>query len=114
MHKDWKGANTSLKEAIALYRGVAPDVAKGFSGLARSATAPGALDTKTKELIALAIGIAGRCDGCIGFHTEAAIRLGATREEVLDIIAVAIYMGGGPSYVYGAQALEAYDQLSQD
>ena len=67
---------------------------------------------KTKELIALAIGIAGRCDGCIGFHTKAAIQQGATRQEVLETIDVAVYMGGGPSYVYGAQALEAFDQLA--
>jgi len=114
MHTDWKDANATLSEAIARYRDAAPDVAKGFSDLARAATAAGALNPKTKELIALAIGIAGRCDGCVGFHTEAALRLGATRDEMLDTIGVAIYMGGGPSYVYGAQALEAYDQLSQD
>ena len=114
MHKDWKDANATLSEAIARYREAAPDVAKGFSGLARAATAAGALDSKNKELIALAVGIAMRCDGCVGFHTEAALRLGATREEVLDTVGVAIYMGGGPSYVYGAQALEAYDQLAQD
>ncbi len=113
MHKDWKGANAALSAAIARYREAAPELAQGFSGLARAATAAGALTPKTKELIALAIGIAMRCDGCVGFHTEAALRLGATREEVLDTIGVAIYMGGGPSYVYGAQALEAYEQLSE-
>jgi AhpD family alkylhydroperoxidase len=114
MHKDWKADNATLSEAIARYRDAAPDLAKSFSGLARVATAAGALDPKAKELIALAIGVAGRCDGCVGFHTAAAVRLGATRDEVLDTIGVAIYMGGGPSYVYGAQALEAYDQLAQD
>ena len=89
-----------------------PSVGKAFGELAAAATTPGALDTKTKELIALAISIAGRCDGCIGFHTAAAIRNGATRQEILDVIDVAIYMGGGPSYVYGAQVLEAFDQLA--
>ncbi len=112
MHKDWKGANATLSEAIGRYREAAPELAKGFSGLARAATVAGALEPKAKELIALAIGIAGRCDGCIGFHTDAALKLGATRDEVLDTIGVAVYMGGGPSYVYGAQALEAYDQLA--
>ena len=52
-------------------------------------------------------------DGCIGFHTSAAIHHGATRDEVLETVGVAIYMGGGPSYVYGAQALEAFDQLTE-
>lgn len=112
MHKDWKDANRSLSEAIGRYRSGAPEVAKAFSGLAAAASAPGALDMKTKELIALAIGIAGRCDGCVGFHTEAALKQGATRQEVLETISMAIYMGGGPSYVYGAQALEAFDQLA--
>ncbi len=113
MHKDWRAANTSLSEAIATYRAAAPDLAKAFSGLASAASKAGALDMKTKELIALAIGIAGRCDGCIGFHTAAAITHGATRDEVLETVGMAIYMGGGPSYVYGAQALEAYDQLAE-
>jgi AhpD family alkylhydroperoxidase len=114
MHKDWTEANRTLSQAIATYRRSAPEVAKAFSGLAESATAAGALSPRVKELIALAVGIAGRCDGCIGFHTTAAIRHGATREELLETIGVAIYMGGGPSYVYGAQALEAFDQLARD
>ena len=113
MHKDWKTANRTLSQALTIYRKVAPDVTGAFSTLSEAATAPGALSPKTKELIALAIGIAGRCDGCIGFHTAAAIRHGATREEVRETIGVAVYMGGGPSYVYGAQALEAFDQLSE-
>ncbi len=112
MHKDWKEANRSLSEAISVYRRASPKAADGFSALAQAATVPGELDMKTKELIALAIGIAGRCDGCIGFHTKAAIQQGATRQEIIDTIDVAIYMGGGPSYVYGAQTLEAYDQLA--
>ena len=112
MHKDWKQANGTLLAALAAYRKAAPEVSAAFSGLAQAATAAGALDPKTKELIALAIGIAGRCDGCIGFHMQAALRHGANREEVLETIGVATYMGGGPSYVYGAQALEAFDQLS--
>lgn len=112
MHKDWAQGNETLSGAIGIYRSGAPEVAKAFSGLAAAATAPGVLDTKTKELIALGISIADRCDGCIGFHTAAAVRQGATRQEVIETIGVATYMGGGPSYVYGAQVLEAYDQLT--
>lgn len=89
-----------------------PKVMQGFGQLADNAKAAGALDAKTKELIAMAIAIALRCDGCIGFHTRGAIRSGATREEFMEMIGVAIMMGGGPSTVYGAYALEAYDQLS--
>jgi AhpD family alkylhydroperoxidase len=111
MATDWKSANHNLSQAINAYREGAPEVAQAFSGLAQAATKAGALDPKTKELIALAIGIAGRCDGCVGFHTQAAIRHGADRDEILETIGVAIYMGGGPSYVYGAAALQAFDQL---
>lgn len=112
MISDWPAANRELSGALATYRQSAPEVAAAFSGLAKAATQPAAIDAKTKELIALAIGIAGRCDGCIGFHTEAAIRHGASRDEIVETIGVATYMGGGPSYVYGAQALQAFDQLA--
>jgi len=88
------------------------DTMKGFSALAQAATRDGALDKKTKELIALALGVAAHCDGCIGFHTEALINLGATRAEVEEALGMAIYMGGGPSLMYAADAIAAYDQFS--
>ena len=80
--------------------------------LAREALKPNALDVKTKELLALAIGVAVRCDGCIGFHAKAAIKAGASREEVLETLSMAIYMGAGPSMIYAAEALRAFDELS--
>jgi AhpD family alkylhydroperoxidase len=86
---------------------------QGFSALALSATKSGALDKKTKELIALAIGVATRCDGCIGFHTEALVKLGASRAEVEETLGVAIYMGGGPALMYAADAISAYDQFQR-
>ena len=113
MDAKWPQANRSLSKLIVGYRKEAPEIAGAFSSLAKGAIKPGALDSKTKELMALAVGIAARCDGCIGFHTEAAIKYGATREEIVETIGVAIYMGGGPSYVYGAQVLEAFDQLAK-
>ncbi|MGZ9033740.1 MAG: carboxymuconolactone decarboxylase family protein, partial [Rhodospirillales bacterium] len=85
---------------------------QGFGRLADTAKAEGALDSKVKELIACAISIALRCDGCIGFHTRSAIKAGASREEFMDMIGVAIMMGGGPSTVYGAYAVDAFEQLS--
>ena len=72
------------------------DTMQGFSSLAQAATQNGALDKKTKELIALAIGVSTRCDGCIGFHTEALIKLGVTREEFEEVIGMAVYMGRRP------------------
>ena len=88
-----------------------PDTMKAFSALAQAATRDGALDRKTKELIALAIGIATRCDGCIGFHTEALVNLGATRQEVEEVLGMAVYMGGGPSLMYAADAISAYEEF---
>jgi len=99
------------KRMAALRKGI-PETAKGFGAIAQSAIGAGALDSKTKELIALAIGIAARCDGCLGYHARAAARYGASREEILETISVAVYMGGGPSMIYGAEALEAFDQLN--
>ena len=108
----WKEFLKQTDGRMAATRSGCPDVAKAFGELARAATCPGALDTKTKELIALAIGITARCDGCLGYHAKAALRHGASRDEILETIGVAIYMGGGPSMIYGAEALAAYDELS--
>jgi AhpD family alkylhydroperoxidase len=112
MHKDWPQMARELSGAIKEVRLGAPDVMKAFSAMATSATAQGALDTKTKELIALAIAVAIRCDGCVAFHAEAAVRHGASREEMMETMGMALYMGAGPSLMYAAQAAEAYDQFA--
>ena len=109
---DWKRFIDETNAELATLRKAMPEAAAGFSQLAKAATAGGALDPKTKELIALAIGIDARCDGCIAFHVKALIRLGATREEVAETVAMAVYMGGGPSLMYGGKALDAFDTLS--
>ncbi len=110
---DWKTFLSETNGELARLRPAMEGASAGFAQLAQAATAPGALDPKTKELIALSIGAATRCDGCIGFHVKAAIRLGATREEVAEAIAMCVYMGGGPSMMYGAKALSAYDPLGE-
>lgn len=79
-----------------------------------AAHADGCLEPKTKELIATAISVAVRCDGCIAGHTKAAEKNGASREEVLETLSMAVLMGGGPSVVYAAQALDAFDQFTED
>lgn len=95
----------------ALRKGI-PETMQGFSALAQAATADGVLDKKTKELIALAIGVSTRCDGCIGFHTKALVDLGASREEIEETLGMAIYMGGGPSVMYAADAIMAYEEFT--
>jgi len=112
MSKDWSEIASGLSKLVGQVHQGAPDAMKGFSALAKGATANGVLDSKTKELIALALGIAARCDGCLAFHARAVVELGGTREEVMEVIAMALYMGGGPSLMYGALALEAYDQFA--
>ena len=112
MLKDWTAMATELSADLRTLRAGAPDVMKGFSALAQAALKADALDTRTKELIALAVSVATRCDGCIAFHAEAALKQGASRAEVLETMGMAIYMGAGPSVMYAAQALEAFDQVS--
>ena len=112
MHQNWPELASGLMPAIRELRSGAPDVMKGFSAIARAALEAKALDTKTKELIALAIAVATRCDACIAFHAEAAVQRGASRAEVLETMGMAIYMGAGPSVMYAAQAVEAFDQFS--
>ena len=85
---------------------------KAFSSIAQAALAQGALDPKTKELIALGIAVAIRCDECIAFHVKAAIERGATREEVLETLGMAIYMGAGLSVMYASHALAAFGQFA--
>ncbi|MDR0736947.1 MAG: carboxymuconolactone decarboxylase family protein [Zoogloeaceae bacterium] len=94
----------NLSEAI-------PGVMKGFHTLHAAALADGALSEKTKELIALAIGVAARCEGCVAFHVQALVRLGATRAEVEETLGVAILMGGGPSAMWSTEALAAFDEF---
>jgi AhpD family alkylhydroperoxidase len=81
-----------------------------FAQLNGAATAEGVLSSKIKQLIALGIAVAVRCDGCIAYHVHDAIRAGASRQEIMETIGVAILMGGGPAMVYGCEALEALEQ----
>ncbi|RLK50269.1 AhpD family alkylhydroperoxidase [Alkalispirillum mobile] len=90
----------------------APEMARGFNQLKQASGKDGALDPATKSLIALALGIAAHCEGCLAFHAKAAAKNGATREQVQEMIAVAVQMGGGPSFVYGGMALEAFDEFA--
>jgi len=90
-----------------------PELMRSFYALSRNSSTPGALDTKTKELLALAIGVATHCDGCIAFHTQAALKAGATREEIMETLGVTILMGGGPSLMYATHVVEAMEEFQQ-
>jgi AhpD family alkylhydroperoxidase len=112
MPKVYREITRSVSASLAKLRVDTPDVMKGFSALADAAMRDGALDKKTKELIALALGVAGHCDACLGFHLKTLVKLGATRAEVEEALGVAVYMGGGPSLMYAADALAAFEELS--
>ena len=107
---NYRDLTRTVSQNMASLRTTTPGVMKAFGELGRAATAPGALDSKTKELIALALGVAARCDACIGFHTQALVKLGATRQEVDEALGVTTYMGGGPSLMYAANAVAAFDE----
>ena len=111
MSKDYPEMYAHLRGLMARLAAEAPGVMGGFTKLHAASTAEGALDAKTKELIALAIGIAVHCDGCVAYHVHDALGAGATRAEVIETVGVAIMMGGGPSVVYGCEALEALEQF---
>ncbi len=103
----------TVSSRLASLRSSTPEVMKSFSALGHAATASGVLDKKTKELIALALSVAARCDPCIGFHAQTLVKLGATRQEIDETLGVTTYMGGGPSLMYAASAVAAFDEFSR-
>ena len=103
----------TIKNYMGKLGAAQPETMAAFSRLHNAAAAPGALDTKTKELIALAIGVAARCDGCIAFHTHDVLEAGASEQEILDALGVAILMGGGPSVMYATHVLEAMEDFRE-
>ncbi|MDO9005794.1 MAG: carboxymuconolactone decarboxylase family protein [Aquabacterium sp.] len=101
----------SISAGLATLRANTPEVMKSFNDLGRHATADGTLDRKTKELIALALSVASRCDPCIGFHMQTLVKLGVTRKEIDETLGVTTYMGGGPSLMYAANAIAAFEEF---
>jgi AhpD family alkylhydroperoxidase len=91
-----------------------PEAMKGFAGLSRAVKDSGALGLKEKEFVALGISVAVRCEDCIAFHVEALMKSGASREELADVLGMAIQMGGGPAVMYAGHALECWDQLAAE
>lgn len=113
MAESFKDLTQGLGKTLGKMHKDMPEVMQAFGALSKAATENKALDKKTKELIALALGVAGHCQGCIGFHTQAVVKLGATREEVMETLGMAVYMGGGPSLMYAAEAVDAFDEFSE-
>jgi AhpD family alkylhydroperoxidase len=101
----------NISKSMATLRKSQSEAMQGFGQLAKSAMASGAVSEKHKELMALAIGITQHCSGCIGFHVKALHRLACTRAEFEEMLAVCVYMGGGPALMYAAEAIAAWDAM---
>lgn len=111
-HSHGKAVQDELMPLARDLRKAIPDVYAGFAALHKGAMAEGALPTKMKELIALAIAVVERCDGCIASHARGAVRAGASREEAAEAIGVAFLMAGGPATVYGPRAYSAFCEFA--
>lgn len=111
MSHDYTELTGELSQSLREIRRAIPEVTNGFSAMAKAATAEGVIDAKTKELLAMGIAVAVRCQGCLGFHAQALVKLGATREEFMEMLGIAVYMGGGPSLMTAAEALMAFEEF---
>jgi AhpD family alkylhydroperoxidase len=111
MIKDYSKNYNDLTKLMGELGSRIPSTIKGYNDLHKASISEGALTTKTKELIALGIAITVRCDGCIAFHVHDALISGASSEEIMETIGVAVMMGGDPALVYGCQAMEALGQF---
>lgn len=111
--KDFLEITRSTSAGLRELRKDAAEPLAGFSQLTKEAMKDGALDKKSKEFIAMALAVAARCDACLGFHAEALVKLGATRQELAEVLAVAVQMGGGPALMYAADAMTAFLQFEE-
>lgn len=112
--ESYKALTAEITKTLGTFaKNDAPEVMQAFHALSKAASSDGVLDKKTKELMAIALSVAGRCDGCIGFHTHTLVKLGVTREELSETLGMAVYMGGGPSLMYAAEALRAFEEFNQ-
>jgi AhpD family alkylhydroperoxidase len=111
MSTSYKALTQDISKELSRFRKEAAVPMAGFDAMAKSAMAEGVLSALNKELIATAIAVATRCDGCVGYHVRSLVRMGATREQVNEMLAVAVYMGGGPSLMYAAEVLRAFEEF---
>jgi len=108
----WTDVLNEAQNGMETFGAAQAATAEGFGKLHEASIAEGKISAKNKELMALALGIAKQCVDCIGFHVKASIDAGASREEIEETVGVCILMGGGPSYMYGVKALQAYDEFT--
>ena len=109
----WQDKLDSIRDQLRGLNKTIPDTTRAFGALGKAVKEGGTLDFKTKEFVALGIAVVKQCDACIALHVETLIKSGASRDEVSDVLAMSIQMGGGPAMMYAAKALECFDELTQ-
>ncbi len=108
MMMDWNAYQQQLSATVAEIAKISPDIVRGYRTITDAAQKTSRLDPKTRELIALAVAVTARCDGCITVHTDGAAKHGATREEIVEALGVAIMVNAGAALVYSARTLDAF------
>jgi AhpD family alkylhydroperoxidase len=113
MFVNWSEMLPTIQKAFGSLGKSNPKMVKAYMALAEASAENNVLDAKTRELISIAVAVTTRCDGCIGAHTDEAIKAGATREEIAATLATAVQMNAGAAYIYSLRTLEAYDTLKK-
>jgi AhpD family alkylhydroperoxidase len=114
MLNDWKAQLSNTRKAAGELAKHSPKLVQAYQGLAAAQNGAGALDPKTRELIAMAVAVTTKCDGCISSHAKAAREAGATEAELADALGTAIAMNAGAAYVYSVRAMEAFGQFQPE
>ncbi|WP_175105133.1 carboxymuconolactone decarboxylase family protein [Pararobbsia alpina] len=113
MH-DWTQYRKQLSAGVSGFGKHSPDTVKGYVALSGAGQKTDHLGDKTRELIALAVAVSLRCDGCIAVHTAAARKFGATKEEIAEALGVAVAINAGAAIVYSTRALDAFDTTGEE
>lgn len=108
MMLDWNDYQKQLAANIGQIGKISPDTIRGYQEISGAGSKTGKLDAKTRELIALAVAVTRQCDGCITVHTDAAVKHGATREEIVEALGVAIAVNAGAALVFSSRVMDAY------
>ncbi|WP_413942891.1 carboxymuconolactone decarboxylase family protein [Bdellovibrio sp. HCB-162] len=110
---NWTEYLSEVKSRIGAIAKMNPDIVRGYRAISDAKTPDSKLDPKTKELIALAVAVTNRCDGCIVVHVEAAKKHGATQEEIMEALGVAVAVNAGTALIFSARTLDAYANLGK-
>ena len=109
---DWNAYQAELSKSIPGFAKLTPDSLKGYKTLSDANKANSLLGEKTRQLISIAVAVTTRCDGCITFHTDAALKAGASKEEIAEALGVAMAMNAGAALIYSLRAMDSVEAHS--